>query len=152
MQTLSGSSLWTSSESPIAFEFDAKDVDTYTFDIELQYNASTDQVLSLSYWSGTLAPCQIKAHIVGTDILVHFQMVVNTEPVIPSKEAIAEAVVMQVKQDLADYQNQVAQLTDQFQQNIMTMWAIIVVALLSSILSLIVALYAIRSAHQERRR
>jgi hypothetical protein len=152
MQTLSGSSLWTSQESPVGFEFDAKDVDTYTFDVELIYNATVNQVLTLSYWAGDLAPDSIKLQVLGNDILIHFQMVVTTEPVVPSKEEVAQAVVLQMKQDLADYEGEIANLAAQFQESLMVMWAVVAIALFAAILSLVVAFYAIRSAHQERRR
>jgi len=151
--TLGGHSLWTAQISPIGFEFDAKDIDTYEFNLHLIYNATTpDQVMTLSYWSGDLAPNSVRARVVGNDILIHFRMVVNTQPQIPSKEAIAEEVVMQVKQDLADYQAQVAALTYQLQENQMTMWAVVAIALFAAILSLVVAFYAIRTSHQEKRR
>jgi hypothetical protein len=150
--TLGGHSLWTAQISPVGFEFDAKDIDTYEFNLHLVYNATTDQVLTLSYWSGDLAPNSIRARVVGNDILIHFRMVVNTQPQIPSKEAIAEAVVVQIKQDLADYQAQVAALTYQLQESLMTMWAVVAIALFAAILSLVVAFYAIRTSHQEKRR
>jgi hypothetical protein len=152
MQTHSGNSLWTAQISPIGFEFDAKDIDIYEFDLRLVYNATIEQVMTLSYWSGDLAANSMRVHVTGLDLLVHFRMVVNTEPVIPSKESIAEAVVFQVKQDLADYQGQIANLVVQLQQNIQVMWAVIVVDLLAAIMALVVAFYAIRSSHQERRR
>jgi len=146
MQTFSGSSLWTAQSSPVGFEFDAKDIDTYEFDLHLIYNVTTDQVMTFSYWSGDLAPNAIRIRVVGNDLLIHFRLVVNTQPQIPSKEAIAEAVVMQVKQDLADFEGQVADLTVEFQQSQMVMWAVVGIALFAAILSLVVAFYAIRSS------
>jgi len=152
VSTLSGRSLWTSQVSPVSFEFDAKDVDSYEFDLLFDYNSTVEQSLELSYWSGTLAPNTERYHVNTSSIWIHFRLVVNTEPVIPSKEAIAEQVVLQVKQDLQDYMGEIRNLTDQFTQAIYTMFALIVGSIISSILALIVAFYAIRTAHQEGRR
>ena len=152
VSTLSGRSLWTSQVSPVGFEFDAKDVDSYEFDLLFDYNSTVEQSIELSYWSGTLAPNTERYHVAASNVWIHFRLVVNTEPVIPSKEAIAEAVVLQVKQDLQDYMGEIRDLTDQFTQAIYTMMALIVGSIISSILALIVAFYAIRTAHQEGRR
>jgi hypothetical protein len=152
VSTLSGRSLWTSQVSPVGFEFDAKDVDSYEFDLLFDYNSTVEQSIELSYWSGTLAPNTERYHVAASNVWIHFRLVVNTEPVIPSKEAIAEAVVLQVKQDLQDYMGEIRDLTDQFTQAIYTMVALIVGSIISSILALIVAFYAIRTAHQEGRR
>jgi hypothetical protein len=147
--TLSGRSLWTSQVSPINFEFDAKDVDSYEFDFSFSYNNTVEQMLQIAYWSGTLPPNSERYRISSQNVLLHFKIVATTEPVIPSKEEIAQQVVIQVKQDLQDYMNQIIILTTQFQENIMTMWAVIGASVVSSMLSLIVALYAIRTSHRD---
>ena len=153
MTTLSGTSLPISQISPISFEFYAREVDTYEFDLHLEYNASTfEQVIQLAWWSGTLSPNSERYKATQSNLWIHFKLVTSIQPVIPSKEEIAEQVVIQVKQDLADYQYRITLLTMQFEQNMQVMWAVLGASIVSSILSLVVSFYAIRSAHQEKRR
>jgi len=85
-------------------------------------------------------------------VWLHFNLIVSTQPTFPTKEEVAEQVVIQVKQDLEDYMNRISMLTRAFEENIMVMWAIIGSSIIASIMSLIVSFYAIRSSHQERRR
>ena len=98
-----GSSLYEYSGGPTHMEFIAKDVDDYTFTLELTYNAPTNQTILVGVWSGTLPMMGLNFESIYEKIIVHVHLRVQEQPTYPSEEDVAKQVVLQVHKDLQEY-------------------------------------------------
>lgn len=139
-----GYSLWTETASPIGVQFDAKQIDTYEFDLILQYNQTVDQNIQVGIWSGTLAPASTTIHGVSKHIQLHFKLVVTEQPKPATPDEVAAATMNMVRQDLEYYMDQITLLSRKFEENLLTQWVIIAATAISSICSLMVSIYVLR--------
>jgi len=139
-----GYSLWTVTGSPVGVEFNAKQVDTYEFDLLLRYNQSVDQCVQVAIWSGTLAPASSTIHIVSNYVKLHFKLVVTEQPKPATPDEVAAATMNMVHQELLYYMDQITLLSRKMEQNLLTQWVIIGATAMSSICSLLVSIYVLR--------
>lgn len=143
-----GNSLWTATVGPVGIEFNAKDVDTYEFDVILMYGEVTDQVVQTAIWSGTFPPNSMPIRFSQTAIYLHFRLVCTEQPRPPTPEEVAEQVQMLTRQDLEYYMDQVTLLTRQFEQNLLTQWVMIAAVVVFGIAALVVAAYTLKTKRE----
>lgn len=146
MQTASAlsTSIWSINLSPVNMEFRATDNDIYEFDVVIAYNGTVGQSLTVSVWSGDLSPNIFRYWIQKSQITLHFRISVATQPKYPTTEEVAEQVIVLVKQELLYYFDKMSLLTASFEANLWTIWIIVIVALISSILSLAVGFMVLK--------
>lgn len=97
-----GASLYTHTGGPTYIEFNAQDVDTYRFTIELKYTAPRNQTIIVAIWSGTLPMqgLQFKSHF--ETVVIWVTLRVMKEPTYPTDEEVAQAVIYQIQKDLQE--------------------------------------------------
>lgn len=143
-----GNSLWTAQVSPVGIEFNAKDVDTFDFDVVLMYRDVVEQVIQIGIWSGTLAPNSIPIRFVKSAIYLHFKLVCTEQPRPPTADEVALEVLLLTRQELEYYMDQITLLTRQFEQNLLTQWVIIGATISFGIAAVVVAAYALKTKRE----
>ena len=140
-----GYSLWTETRSPIGIEFNAKEVDTFEFDIILLYAQVTEQVVQVAVWSGTLPPAKIPIRVNSDKVRLHFKLVVTEQPRPPTSEEVASATLLMTRQELQYYMDQITILTRQFNESLSVMWILVAANTMFGIIALITSMYMLRS-------
>jgi len=91
-----GPSLYEATQSPLEFRFEAEDVDTYIFTVELAYEYRTIQTMRLTLFSGSQPPSTIELPAEAANVTFRFEVTVQKEPVYPTVEDIAENVASHI--------------------------------------------------------
>ena len=128
-----GPTLYEVVHSPQEFRFEASDLDTYTFDVELEYGAITSQTLRLTIFSGSLIPSYIEFPVNAETLRFSFEVSIQNEPTYPSLEEITENIVAHMAGSLDIYQaenQRTFRLIDQGLKSYSYLMAAVVVALI----------------------
>ena len=101
-----GPSLYEVTHSPIDFRFEASDVDTYSFTLELVYEVPTIQVLTLTVFSGSQPPSTLQIPVASKKVVIEFEVTVALEPKYPSVDEITEQVIQHLMGQLEIYHSE----------------------------------------------
>ena len=100
-----GLSLYKIISGPTSITFQASDVDTYHFSVDISYgNILVEQSIQLASFSGTLAPDGTSFTVKANRIRFDFTLTVTKQPSYPSVNDVAVAVVNQLSSQLQQYQ------------------------------------------------
>lgn len=139
-----GKSLYKITSGPTSIEFKAEDVDKYTFTIEIKYAAIVAQSVQVAVFSAGNPPEGIQFNVKGNVVRVKFTLTVTAEPRYPSAQDVAEQVVLQVSNQLADFREQTDTIVSVQNRNVETQWYLIIFNLIVNVAVLAVLLLWIR--------
>ena len=120
-----GKSLYKIVSSPTSIEFRAEDVDTYTFTVEIKYAVITSQSLQIAVFSSSHAPEGFQFNVKDDYVRIKFTLTVTEEPRYPSAQDVAEQVVRQVADQLAEFRTQTEETLHLQNRNIETQWILV---------------------------
>jgi C4-dicarboxylate-specific signal transduction histidine kinase len=120
-----GKSLYKITSGPTSIEFKAQDVDRYTFTVEIKYATVVEQSIQIAVFSANLAPEGIQFNVKGSKVRLEFTLTVTEEPKYPSAQDVAQAVVQQVANELAEFRMQTDKTLETLTQNVATQWVLV---------------------------
>jgi hypothetical protein len=124
-----GLSLYKIISGPTSITFQASDVDTYHFSVDINYgNILVEQTIQIASFSGTLAPDGTSFTVKANEVRFDFTLTVTKQPTYPSVNDVAQAVVLQVSQQLQQYQVKQDAFIAAISDTILTIGAIAAVA------------------------
>lgn len=139
-----GLSLYKITSGPTSIEFRAEEVDQYTFSIELLYAVSVAQGIQIAIFSSGNPPEALQFNVNDDEIRVKFTLTVTEEPMYPSAQEVAEQVVNQVSDQLANFETQTEKIVDLQNRNITFQWYLLMFVLVVNVANLLALLLVIR--------
>ncbi len=128
-----GPSLYEVTHSPIEFRFEASDIDTYAFTLQLAYEVRTIQTMKLTVFSGSQPPSTIEMPAEAANVTLYFEVTVHKEPSYPTVEEITENLITHMTGQLEIYHadnQRTFRLISQGLTNYSYLVALVVVALI----------------------
>jgi hypothetical protein len=120
-----GKSLYKVISGPTSIEFQAQDIDQYTFTVEIKYAAIVTQSVQIAVFSAGYAPEGMQLNVKGNVVRLKFTLTVTEEPRYPSAQDVAEQVVLQVANQLNEFRRQTTDILDVHTKNIEMQWLIV---------------------------
>lgn len=144
-----GQSLYKISSGPTSIEFKAEDIDRYTFNVHLSYGDEVAQSIQIATFSSTWAPEGIQFNVKGKDIVLRFVLTVTKEPMYPSPEEVAEHVVLQVSNQLMEFESRMDEVLTTQNRNVETQWIVVAVSLTINFILILVFVLFVRRGKVE---
>ena len=139
-----GNGQYTHTGARSYYEFQARDVDTYQFDLELLYGVPTNQSISIAIWSGIVPMQSIMQQSIYDVLVIHVTLSVQEQPSFPTQEEVSDAVVASIEKSLVDYYNAMNTLMIQQNQAIVTATAIAGTSIVAMVLITIIVVVEVR--------
>jgi len=134
-----GQSMYKYSGGPTQVVFEAEDIDTYSFTVEIWYDKPVNQTITVGVWSGTAQPMQgLSFESSFEHVIFQFTLRVSEEPHFPTEQEVAKATVAQIADELSQYYEQSRQLTESISQITITVSLLVLVSIIVSITSLLI--------------
>lgn len=147
-----GQTIYKINTGPTSIEFKAEDaVDRYTFTVQIEYAEETTQSIQIAVFSGSHAPEGIQFNVKGKSIVIRFVLTVSEQPQYPSPEEVAEQVVVQVANELIQFESRINEVIKLQNRNLETQWIMVGVGLaINMILIVVFALFVRRGTVKVR--
>ena len=144
-----GKSLYKVISGPTSIEFTANDIDQYTFTVEIKYAAIVTQSIQIAVFSGGYAPEGIQLNVKGNVVRLKFTLTVTEEPRYPSAQDVAEQVVLQVSQQLADFRRQTETIVNVQNRNLEIQWILVAFNLVVNVILLAAVFFWMRTRRED---
>jgi hypothetical protein len=139
-----GSGQYTHTGARSYYEFQARDVDTYEFDLDLMYGVPTNQSVSIAVWSGNLPMQSMMQQSIYDLLQIHVVLRVQDQPSFPTQEEVSQAVVASIEKSLQDYYSAMNNLMAQQNQAIVTATAIAGTSIVAMVLIVVIVVVEVR--------
>lgn len=138
IQVLGLTSLYRHSGSPEFLQFEAEDIDTYKFTLEIFYKDITQARVIISIRSGTTQTVREQEFTFYTQHLtIHFKLQVTAEAKFPTPEETAEATLDRLEKLWVDYISSLENRLDVYEGTFFILQMVSIVTLVFSAVSII---------------
>jgi len=120
-----GKSIYRHILSPTSIEFQAEDVDQYTFTATIRYAAIVEQSIQIAVFSGNHPPEAVQFNVKSDTVRIQFTLTVEQEPRYPTSVEVAEQVVRQISGQLEEFRYETRKVLDMVTHNLEIQWVII---------------------------
>jgi len=147
-----GQTIYKINTGPTSIEFKAEDaIDRYTFTVEIKYPEETTQSIQIAVFSGSQPPEGIQFNVKGKSIVIRFVLTVSEQPQYPSPEEVAEQVVVQVANELIQFESRINEVIKLQNRNLETQWIMVGVGMaINMIIIVVFALFVRRGTVEVR--
>jgi len=139
-----GSGQYTHTGARSYYEFQAKDVDTYQFSLDLLYGVPTNQSIAIAIWSGNLPMQSFMQQSIYDLLTIRVVLRVQDQPTYPTEDEVSQAVVASLEKDLQDYYSAMNSLMAQQNQAIVTATAIAGASIVVMVLVMVIVVVEVR--------